>query len=50
MNFFCTKKHYEEWSSGRDLDRKIFFLLTLPEAVAVGRRMFGPRSKGEMQT
>jgi hypothetical protein len=48
MNFFCTKKHYEVWSSKKNVDEEIAFCLDAAEALAVARMLFrvddsGPR-------
>ena len=40
MNFFCTKKHLDEWyaAAGSDPD---YYGLSLPEALAVSCTLFG---------
>jgi hypothetical protein len=40
MNFFCTKKHYESWSSKKDVDREVVFCLDAEEALAVAQMLF----------
>ncbi|NTV12567.1 MAG: hypothetical protein HGA96_01320 [Desulfobulbaceae bacterium] len=44
MNFFCWKKHYEEWSAAHSRAHTGTFCLDLAEGVSVARRLFGPRS------
>jgi hypothetical protein len=41
MNFFCTKKHYDEWleASGQSEDR--LFILPVAEAIVVAEWLFG---------
>jgi hypothetical protein len=40
MNFFCTKKHYDAWTSKKNVDREIAFCLDAAEALAVARMLF----------
>jgi hypothetical protein len=40
MNFFCTKKHYEVWSSKKNVDEEIAFCLEAEEALAVSKMIF----------
>ena len=40
MNFFCTKKHLDKWYATVGLDPD-YFGMSLPEALAVSRMLFG---------
>jgi hypothetical protein len=40
MNFFCTKKHYDEWVAAMKLDPADIFCLDAREALAVARMIF----------
>ncbi|MBU0965663.1 MAG: alkylmercury lyase family protein [Proteobacteria bacterium] len=39
MNFFCTKKHYEEWVAKMQVSQK-HFCLTAAEALQVAQMLF----------
>jgi hypothetical protein len=41
MNFFCTKKHYDEWLQDTGSNPDIFGM-PLADAVVVSRALFGP--------
>ncbi|MBU4298166.1 MAG: alkylmercury lyase family protein [Proteobacteria bacterium] len=40
MNFFCTKKHYEEWLAKMHVAQQ-HFCLTVAEALRVAQMLFG---------
>jgi hypothetical protein len=40
MNFFCTEKHYDEWTSKRGVDESKVFCLDAREALLVARMLF----------
>jgi hypothetical protein len=40
MNFFCTKKHYDEWITKRSLDSGDIFCLDIHEALLVAEMLF----------
>jgi hypothetical protein len=40
MNFFCTKKHHDAWSSKKNVNEEIAFCLDASEALAVARMLF----------
>jgi hypothetical protein len=40
MNFFCTKKHLEEYAKAKDLKHEEFYSLSLPLAVEAARYLF----------
>jgi hypothetical protein len=40
MNFFCTKKHYDAWSSKKKVDEEIAFCLDAAQALAAARMIF----------
>ena len=40
MNFFCTKKHYDEWTTKRRLDTDEIFCLDADEALMVAEMLF----------
>ena len=40
MNFFCTKKHYEEWLEKMQVTQ-LHFRLTAAEALEVAQMLFG---------
>jgi len=40
MNFFCTKKHYEEWAAAHPREMAATCRLDLAEAIEVARRLF----------
>lgn len=41
MNFFCTKKHYDQWTSARNINEDEVFCLPVEEAVVVAKMLFG---------
>jgi hypothetical protein len=41
MNFFCTKKHYEDWVAESGTDTSDLFILEVTEALVVARWLFG---------
>lgn len=40
MNFFCTKKHLDEWYAAADCNPD-YYPLSLSEALEVSRLLFG---------
>jgi len=42
MNFFCTKKHYEDWAATHYGECDATFRLDLSAAVVAARQLFGP--------
>lgn len=40
MNFFCTKKEYDEWTSEMKLDQSNIFCLNVEEAIQVAKMLF----------
>ena len=40
MNFFCTKKHHDAWSSKKNVNQETVFCLDAAEALAVARMLF----------
>jgi hypothetical protein len=40
MNFFCTEKHYLDWTSKRSVDEANVFCLDAHEAMLVARMIF----------
>ena len=40
MNFFCTKKHLEEYAKAKNLKHEEFYCLSLPFAVEAARCLF----------
>jgi hypothetical protein len=40
MNFFCTKKHYEEWTTKRNFGTDEIFCLDVHEALLVAGMLF----------
>jgi hypothetical protein len=40
MNFFCTKKHHDAWSSKKNVNHETAFCLDAAEALAVARMLF----------
>jgi hypothetical protein len=47
MNFFCTKKHFEEYARRMRLDKEKIFGLNLQEALAVARMLFSEPEEEE---
>lgn len=41
MNFFCTKKHYDEWVTASGTNADDLFALDVEEALVVARWLFG---------
>lgn len=41
MNFFCTKEHYDEWTTNMGVDKDQIFCLQAEEAIWVSRMLFG---------
>jgi len=40
MNFFCTKKHYDQWTSNRGVNEEDVFCLDAREAMIVAGMLF----------
>jgi hypothetical protein len=40
MNFFCMKKHYDDWAATHPGEGNAAFRLDLREAVATARHLF----------
>ena len=40
MNFFCTKKHYDEWTTLKGLNKDDNFCLDIHEALRVAEMLF----------
>jgi hypothetical protein len=40
MNFFCTKKHYENWTRNQDCKPEEIFCLDMHEALMVAEMLF----------
>lgn len=40
MNFFCTKKHYDEWTGKMGVNENEVFCLDAQEALAVAKMLF----------
>ena len=41
MNFFCKKKHYDQWTSEMGVPNDQIFCLEAQEAIWVSRMLFG---------
>jgi len=41
MNFFCTKKHLDEWRMTASQNNKDVFALNMEEALVVAEAVFG---------
>jgi len=40
MNFFCTEKHYDDWTRKQGVDESEVFCLDAHEALLVARMLF----------
>lgn len=40
MNFFCMKKHYDQWTSKRNVNEEEVFCLDAREAMFVAEMLF----------
>ncbi|WP_240910106.1 alkylmercury lyase family protein [Desulfopila sp. IMCC35008] len=40
MNFFCTKEHYDEWTTTRNIDKETIFELDTEKALMVAEYIF----------
>lgn len=40
MNFFCTKKHYDDWTEQKRLNSSDIFCLDVREAMQVAEMLF----------
>lgn len=40
MNFFCTKKDYDEWVANMGVDTSEIFCLNAEEALSVSKMLF----------
>lgn len=40
MNFFCTKKDYDEWVEKMNIDRSEIYCLNIFEALSVAKMLF----------
>ncbi len=43
MNFFCTKKHYDTWTTSRNVNEGEVFRLNIHEALEVARMLFSEK-------
>lgn len=41
MNFFCTKKHLDDWIKDSQVNQAILYSLNIKEASVVGKLIFG---------